>query len=226
MPVPLGAVTSRPPPRPSPPLRGGRGCGRRDVPSPRLRRGGVGGGGSIRVQRCIDCRENAGHVFKDVVIPETQHAIAVGFKILRAHLIRGTIGMLTAVELDNESRFVTGKVSEIRTDGRLTAKMMGLEWRLSQMLPELLLSFGRVATQGARARHAGVNSTLRHLPHHPPPTPPRHALRARREGSGMRARPLVIPNHVHRDASAPALPASVCTQASPQALASSRTRRI
>jgi hypothetical protein len=31
-----------------------------------------------------------------------------------------------------------------------------LEWWLAQMLPEFLFGFGRVATQGAGARHAVV----------------------------------------------------------------------
>jgi len=64
--------------------------------------------------------------------------------------------MLPAIEFNDESKLMTGEISEVRTDRRLTAKVMLLERRLAQLLPELLFSCGRVATKGARAWHAGV----------------------------------------------------------------------
>jgi hypothetical protein len=64
--------------------------------------------------------------------------------------------MLPAIELDHESERVAGEVGEVRADRRLTAKVVLFEGRLPQMLPQLLLGFGRVTTQGARAWHAGI----------------------------------------------------------------------
>ena len=151
------------------------------LPSPRERserrggslpptRSGVGGGGSISVHRCIDGQENARRVFQNLVIPEPQHAIAMGFEISRTHLVGSAARMLTAIDLDNQAMFMTGEVSEVWTYRRLTPKVMLFERRLPQMLPEPLFGFGRVAPQSPRARDAVVNRTLCRLCH-PPPTP-------------------------------------------------------
>lgn len=92
--------------------------------------------------------------------------------------------MLTAIEFNDKLQLMAGEVSKVSTYGRLAPKVMLLEWRLSQMLPQPLFGFCHVATQGSRARDAVVSRTLRCLCHPPPtPTPPRRALRAREEGS-------------------------------------------
>ena len=54
--------------------------------------------------------------------------------------------MLAAIQLDHNSQLMTGEVGEVRTDRRLTPEMVLLEWRLPQMLPELLFGCGGVAT--------------------------------------------------------------------------------
>lgn len=128
--------------------------------------------------------------------------------------------MLTSVDLNDYSRRMTG---EVRTDRRLAPKVMLLEWSLPQMLPELHFGFGRITTQSPGAGHAIVNRTLRsswHAPPTPDPSPPR----ATRAGGGEKQ----CARHycAHREPSATAPPAAVCTQASPQAFASSRTRRM
>jgi len=135
--------------------------------------------------------------------------------------------MLTAVEFDDDFQLMAGEVREVRTYRRLAAKVMLLERWLAQMLPQLLFGFGCVATQSSSARHAVVGRTLRCLCH-PPPTPdPSPPLAALAEGGEqVRARTTKIQNRSHDGTPVAALPASVCTQASPQALASSRTRMM
>jgi hypothetical protein len=64
--------------------------------------------------------------------------------------------MLPAIELNHYPTLVAGEVGEVRTDRRLTAKVLLFERRLPQALPQLLFGFGRVATQGARAWNAVV----------------------------------------------------------------------
>jgi hypothetical protein len=54
--------------------------------------------------------------------------------------------MLTAIDLDDNSSLMAGEVGEVGTNRRLTPKVTLLEWRLPQMLPELLFGFGRVTT--------------------------------------------------------------------------------
>src|SRR5437879_2410426 len=91
--------------------------------------------------------------------------------------------MLTAIDLDDYPSLMRREVREIGTYGGLAPKVMRLERRLPQMLPQLLLGLGRVATQGPGARHALVDGTLHSLWHAPPspdPSPPR----ASRAGGG------------------------------------------
>jgi hypothetical protein len=78
--------------------------------------------------------------------------------------------MLPAIHLDHNSELMTGEVGEVRTDRRLPPKVMRLERRLPQMLPQLLFGIRRVTTQRARAENAVVNGSLRSL-WHLPPTP-------------------------------------------------------
>ena len=135
--------------------------------------------------------------------------------------------MLTAIEFYDNFSLMTGEVREVSADRGLAPKVMLLERRLSQMLPKLLFGFACVMTQSSRARHAVVNWTPWCLCH-PPPTPDPSPPRASREEGGeqVTARKTQIQNCNHNEASTAAPPASVCTQASPQAFASSRTRMM
>jgi hypothetical protein len=54
--------------------------------------------------------------------------------------------MLSAVEFNHNPEPMAGEVSEVWTDRRLTAEVMLLERRLPQVLPELFLGSGRIAT--------------------------------------------------------------------------------
>src|ERR1700730_12372677 len=94
--------------------------------------------------------------------------------------------MLPAIHFNDNSELMAGEIGEIRAGRRLTSKVMLLERRLPQVLPQLLFGFGRITAQDSRARHAVVGWTRRSLCgiwHPPPPPPPRRALRARGEGS-------------------------------------------
>jgi hypothetical protein len=69
--------------------------------------------------------------------------------------------MLPAIHLDDNPELMAGEVGKVRTDRGLTPKVMLLEWRLSQLLPKVLLGLGRVTTQGSSARNALVDGTRR-----------------------------------------------------------------
>ena len=102
--------------------------------------------------------------------------------------------MLSAIDFDDDSQLMADEISEVCTDRRLAPKVMLLEWRLPQMLPEHLFGFGRVTAQHASARHALVYRRLRSLWHPPPtpdPSPPSaFAQGLRRTGGGEQVRAL------------------------------------
>jgi hypothetical protein len=176
------------------------------------------------MERCIDGRKDAGHVGQNVVIPEAQYTVAIGFEILRTHLVGRAAGMLTTIDLNDDFGLMRCEVGEIRTYRRLAPKVMRLERGLPQMLPELLFGLGRVTSQSPGAWHTFVNSRLRsswHAPPTPDPSPPR----ASRAGGGEQISNRRIDRCTHQGHQT-ALPASVWTQASPQAFASSRTRMM
>src|SRR6266436_5592729 len=135
--------------------------------------------------------------------------------------------MLAAVDFDDNSRPMAGEIGEVGTDRCLSPKVVVSKRRLPQMLPKFLFGFGRVTTQRASAGNALVNRTLCSM-WHPPPTPDPSPPRASRAGGGaqIRAGQIPIQNCSHYGPSAAAPPASVFIQASPQALASSRTRMM
>jgi hypothetical protein len=54
--------------------------------------------------------------------------------------------MLPAIDLDDNPEFVAREVGKIRTDRRLSPKVVLLERRLSQMLPEFLFGLGHITT--------------------------------------------------------------------------------
>jgi hypothetical protein len=130
--------------------------------------------------------------------------------------------MLTAVDFNDNFGLMTGKVGKVTTDSRLAPKVMLLERRLSQMLPQFLFRFGRVTTQGTCAGYAVIDRSRRSFLHLAPPTPDPSPPRATRAEGGeqVRARRMSPFQNAYHDA----LPASVWTQASPQAFARSRTR--
>jgi hypothetical protein len=96
--------------------------------------------------------------------------------------------MLPAVDFDDKLELMAGEIGEVPTDRCLTPKVVLLERRLPQMLPELLFGFGRVTAQEARARHAVVGCTLRSLWHLAPPTPDPSPPRATRAEGGAKIR--------------------------------------
>ena len=58
--------------------------------------------------------------------------------------------MLTTIDLDDNPTLMASEVGEIRTDRGLASKMMFLEWRLAQMLPQPPLGLSGMTAQDAR----------------------------------------------------------------------------
>jgi hypothetical protein len=113
-----------------------------------------------------------------VVVPEPEHAIAAGFEVCgspRVTCKSGRFIVLAAIKLDDETRRVTGEVSEVWADRRLTAEVGARNPQTAQVLPKHTLCVGWLMTHLARAGNARVTLSLGlSLPQDPPPpTPPR-----------------------------------------------------
>jgi hypothetical protein len=180
---------------------------------------GRGWGALAKVHGVADNLNHAFDVSEHIIVPEAKHAVAVGLEVPCPSLIACAVGMLAAIDFDDDPRPVKCKVREIRTNRRLPAKVRALRRKLPKILP--FFSIGRVVTKFARARYAVIDwprCSMKHRPPTPAPSPPR-------AGGGEQMRQLLVFSR-RRQLYHAAPPASVCTQASPQALASSRTRMM
>jgi hypothetical protein len=111
-----------------------------------LRRGGVGGGGCLG-NFGVNYSENARQISKHLIIPEPQNAITLAIEISRSPIVCRLLGMLPAIDLDNHFERMTREVAEVNANRRLTPKMMLLEWRLPEMLPQTLFRVRHVTAK-------------------------------------------------------------------------------
>ena len=112
---------------------------------PPSRKGVVSG----KCQLAADDFENAFGVFENLVVPETDHAIAKTFDARRAGRI-DLRRMLTAVELEDEPCGAAGEVGDMPTNQALTDELRTIELTGAQMKPEASLSVGTLTAQVAR----------------------------------------------------------------------------
>ncbi len=97
-------------------------------------------GGNAEFGDCILYRlQNAIEMVDDIVVPESDDAIAATMQINCTAFVIQTVGVLTSVDFDDEPQFVARKIREEGTDRRLSTKMMRLERLMAQMLPKLFL---------------------------------------------------------------------------------------
>ena len=192
------------------------------LPSPRHRltlpsRGRVacqrraGWGGAHRV---VDCIQHGSCPAHHVIVPESQHPITFRIQPARSHSIAASpvVGpVLRSIDFDDKPHGKTGKIRNVRSDHDLPSEMTSLDLEPAQMMPENCFGTGSIQTQSpCRAPFEITDRPFHHGIH---PTP----LAARAT--------LPLKGRVARQ-SYPTPPASVWTHASPQAFASSRTRRM
>ena len=197
----------------------------RSLPSPR------GGGSAVRpewggkrdgfrLRRAIQGRvngvENAVQVPGEFGVPEPDDAVAFLFEPTGSGFVFGrnlTLRMMATVELDEKAGLEAGEVRDVGADGDLAAEVAPIDRNASQGAPENPLRLGGVraellcsfASEAAYVWHDRCLSR-RH------PTP------------ALKRRTLPLKGRVKGQAAMP--PPSVFSQAAPQALASSRTRRM
>ena len=122
-------------------------------PTPSLAGGGLGfvaGEGDF----FGDAGQDAVGVGEDVVVPEAEHAVAVGLDLARPVVIGRAVGMLAAVEFDRDPQRAASEVDDVASDGKLArelrrAKLAGAQarpqasFRIRHVPPQLACNAGQ-----------------------------------------------------------------------------------
>jgi hypothetical protein len=102
--------------------------------------------GGITIEHIQDPGRHTVGIAQDVVIPETQDLIAHGFE--HSSPIRFiSCCMLTPVELDDQPRIRTEKISNVSVDRNLAPEFQSIEPSVSQAKPQRPLGISLVATE-------------------------------------------------------------------------------
>lgn len=104
---------------------------------------GVAGDFQFFEDRCQD----AVGVLQHVVVPEADHAVAVGFDHPGARFVSGAVAVLPAVELDSDARQTTGEVDHIVTNRQLPSELESVQLAGAQVRPQVPFGVGHVIAQ-------------------------------------------------------------------------------
>jgi hypothetical protein len=125
------------------------------------------GGDRLQHSRCV---------FQDVVVPEAENAKALRLEIAGAdRVLLNAIGMLAAVDFDDELGGEAQEVGEVSTIRHLAAEL-GVRKSLAKSAPQALLGLSCIATELAGASEGtgwafdahAINLTLPRFPWAPP----------------------------------------------------------
>lgn len=118
-----------------------------------------------------DDLQDAFGVPQNIVVPEANQAVAVGFDDRGSNIISGAFRMLPAVAFDGEAQVAAGEVDDVITDRELSRELCAAKFSGAQMRPQMPFGIGHVAAQFAR--DIG-QSLFRHTPYtHTQPSPSR-----------------------------------------------------
>jgi hypothetical protein len=116
---------------------------------------------------------DAFYVGEDVVVPKSEHAIAMRVQKFRSSLVGRHLpglGVAGAVNLDDKSACVTTKIHKVAADSALPAKVRAFEAGFAKMPPQFSFRRRHHAAELAGKRHPHVVtscliSAARHAPH-------------------------------------------------------------
>ena len=99
-----------------------------------------------------------------VVIPEPKHPIArLGEKASPPLICLGLIGMLSAIQLDDQLRFRAKEVHDAASDWLLSTELEAIHLSAPKIQPQLALSVGLVTAEALGARAKCLCATLQFL---------------------------------------------------------------
>ena len=94
--------------------------------------------------------QNAFGVGENVVVPEADHAIAVGFDDFRSSGIGGAFSVLPTVEFDCDTQGTAGEVDDEVADLMLPGEFYAAKLLGAKARPQAFLGIGRVVAQVSR----------------------------------------------------------------------------
>jgi hypothetical protein len=91
---------------------------------------------------------DAVHVAQYLVVPETENAVPLAaHEIVAPRIVRACVGVLPAIDFDDEHRFQADKVGDVGTDADLAPEFVAVELAETKVLPELTLGVRHVLTK-------------------------------------------------------------------------------
>lgn len=111
--------------------------------------------------------QDAFGIAQHLVVPEADHAVPVGFDDSRAVRVRGTVGVLSAIEFYGDAKAPAGKIRDEVTNRKLPGELRSAQLARTQAHPQPLFRLGRFVTQLARE----VGQSLFHHRGTPIPNP-------------------------------------------------------
>ena len=99
----------------------------------------------------VDCVKHFVHICKHLIVPKPEDSVVPGFqKRSSLFIFRRKIGMLGAIQLNNETSFDRTEVGEIRTNRMLPPEFCVPHSAAAQMSPQQSFSVGLFAAQPSR----------------------------------------------------------------------------
>ena len=96
--------------------------------------------GAMRAQGIEDYFQHRCGLFEYLVVPESQHSKALQLDIaVTIRIIRVTLEVLSAIELDDQVGFETGEVDDVASDRELPAKAISSKLTAPEVSPEKAL---------------------------------------------------------------------------------------
>lgn len=108
-----------------------------------------------------DTGQDAVGVLQDIVVPEPDHAVAVGLDFQGAQVVRQAVGVLPTVAFYREAQAAAGKVDNRVADRVLRGELGAAELSSAQVRPKAALGVGHVSTQSFGHSGQSVRSQRR-----------------------------------------------------------------
>jgi hypothetical protein len=106
---------------------------------------------SRTAEKLVDCVKHFLHIREHLIVPESKHAVSVRIQKRSANFIfLRKLGVLSAIQFDNEASFDRAEVGEVRTNRMLTAELGVAHPAAAQMSPQDSFRVGLFAPQPPR----------------------------------------------------------------------------